>query len=111
LTTKAYVGQSLPITGPEALSYAEMAAKIGAGLAKVITLQQISEEEVRLQMLASGDSPEDVAAHLSIYRGIREGRLASVTDTVERVLGRKPISFDEWVQQNVAVFSEAISVQ
>jgi hypothetical protein len=27
-----------------------------------------------------------------------------VTDTVERVLGRKPISFDHWVQENAGAF-------
>jgi hypothetical protein len=52
----------------------------------------------------SGDSPELVTAHLSIYRAIREGRLATVTDTVERVLERKPITFDEWVRENATSF-------
>jgi len=41
---------------------------------------------------------------LSIYRAIREGRLAAVTDTVERVLGRKAIPFHQWVQENAAAF-------
>jgi hypothetical protein len=59
-------------------------------------------------MIESGDSPEMVAAHLSIYRAIREGRLATVTDTVERVLGRKPIAFDQWVQENTAVFADPV---
>src|SRR5208282_648964 len=36
LTTRKYDGQSLPITGPEALSYAEMAAKIGAVIGKPV---------------------------------------------------------------------------
>jgi uncharacterized protein YbjT (DUF2867 family) len=108
LTTKAYVGQSFAITGPEALSYAEMAAKIAMAVAKPVTLRHISDDDVRCQMLRIGDSLEEVEAHLSIYRAIREGRLAAVTDTVERVLGRKPISFDQWVQENVAVFSEVV---
>jgi uncharacterized protein YbjT (DUF2867 family) len=104
LTSQLYNGESLPITGPEALSYAEMAAKIGTAIGKPIQFQAIAEEEERRQMIARGDSPELVTAHLSIYRAIREGRLATVTDTVERVLERKPITFDQWVRENATSF-------
>jgi hypothetical protein len=41
---------------------------------------------------------------VSIFRGIREGRLAAVTNNVAAVLGREPISFDRWAQQNTASF-------
>jgi hypothetical protein len=49
-----------------------------------------------------------VEARLSIFRAIREGRLATVTDTVERVLGRKPITFNQWVQENATVFADSV---
>ena len=108
LTTREYDGESLPITGPEALSYAEMTAKIAAAIGKPIKVEPISEEQVRHEMIESGDSSEIVAAHLSIYRAIREERLATVTDTVERVLGRKPIAFAQWVQENATVFADPV---
>lgn len=104
LTTREYDGKGLPITGPEALSYAEMAAKIGAAIGKQTAFEAISEEHVRQQMTESGDSEEMVVRHLSIYRAIREGRLAAVTDNVERVLGRQPIRFDRWVQEHAEAF-------
>jgi len=104
LTSQRYAGESLPITGPEALSYAEMTAKIGRAIGKPIQFESIAQEEERRQMIARGDLPEIVAAHLSIYRAIREGRLAMVTDTVESVLGRKPITFDAWARENAALF-------
>jgi len=108
LTSRRYIGESLPITGPEALSYGEMTAKIAAGIGKKLKFQPISEEQERRQMIESGDSEEIVAAHLSIYRAIREARLATVTDTVERVLGRKPFTFDQWVRENVAAFADCV---
>jgi hypothetical protein len=55
-------------------------------------------------MRADGDSQEMIAAHLSIYRAIREGRMAEVTGNVERVLGRKPITFDRWARENAEAF-------
>jgi uncharacterized protein YbjT (DUF2867 family) len=104
LTTREYDGKALAITGPEALSYAEMAAKIGAAIGRPVGFEAISEEQVRQRMTESGDSEEMVGAHLSIYRAIREGRLAAVTDNVEGVLGRKPIAFDRWAQEHAQAF-------
>jgi uncharacterized protein YbjT (DUF2867 family) len=105
LSSPKFRGESLPITGPEALSYAEMAAKIGVAVGKTIRFQAISEAEVRQSMLRSGDSQAVIDAHLSIYRAIREQRLARVTDGVQRVLGRKPITFDEWAEENASVYA------
>lgn len=104
LATREYGGESLPITGPEALSYAEMTAKIGAAVGKPLRFQPISDEQERHHMIESGDPAEIVAAHVSIYRAIREGRLAIVTDNVDRVVGQRPIAFDRWVQENAAAF-------
>jgi len=104
LTSRAYDGQSLPITGPEALSYAEMTAKISAVIGKRIRYQAISDDEERQRMLERGEAADIVAAHLSIYGAIREGRLATVTDTVERVLGRRPMTFDQWLKENATAF-------
>jgi uncharacterized protein YbjT (DUF2867 family) len=104
LLSEAYLGQSLPITGPEALSYAEMAATIGDAIGKPIRFQSISEEEARQQQVGRGVPAPLVEAHLSIFRAIREGRLATVTDTVEQLLGRRPATFDQWVKENAAAF-------
>ena len=71
---------------------------------RALRFQAISDEEARAQQIAWNVPPPLVEARLSIFRAILEGRLASITDTVERVLGRKPITFDQWVQENVAAF-------
>jgi uncharacterized protein YbjT (DUF2867 family) len=104
LVSGAFRGQSLSITGPEALSYAQMLARIGKAIGKEIKFESISDEEECKKMERMGDSPEIIEAHLSIYRAIRTGRLAKPTDTVERVLGRKPIAFDEWIHENLSAF-------
>jgi uncharacterized protein YbjT (DUF2867 family) len=104
LVTADHVGECLSITGPEALSYAQMSAKIGAALGKRIAYEALTEEDARRLQAAWGDPTAVVDAHQSIYRAIREGRLAEVTDTVERVLGRAPIPFDRWVEQHLHAF-------
>ena len=47
LTSRVYDGQSLPITGPEALTFAEVTARIGAAINKRLTFQPISDEQAR----------------------------------------------------------------
>ena len=104
LTTSNYLGQSLPITGPEALSFAEVTATIATAIGKQLTFQPISDEEARQRYSAISASTEETEAHVSLWRAIREGRLATVTDTVERILGRKPIKLNQWLTENTAAF-------
>jgi uncharacterized protein YbjT (DUF2867 family) len=105
LTTGEYVGESLPITGPEALNFAEVTASIGAAIGKSLTFQPLSDEEARQRYSMVSSSTEETEAHVSLWRAIREGRLATVTATVERVLGRKPFTLDQWLIENAVAFS------
>jgi uncharacterized protein YbjT (DUF2867 family) len=104
LTGPQYAGQSLPITGPVALSYGEMIARIGAAIGRPFAFQPTTDEEERQRWLERGEPPESIDYHLDIFRAIRDGRLAGVTDQVQRVLGRAPITFDQWVRENAAEF-------
>jgi uncharacterized protein YbjT (DUF2867 family) len=105
LTSCKYDGKSLPITGPEAITFAEVTGKIGAAIGKQLTFQSISDEEAGQRYAgATGAPAEDTEAHVALWRAIREGRLASVTDNVEHILGRKPITLDQWIQENAAAF-------
>lgn len=104
LTTREYVGESLPITGPEALNYAEVTAKLGAAIGRPLRFQPISDEEARQRYAATGASSPETEAHVSLWRAIREGRLANITDNTERILGRKPIAMDQWATENATEF-------
>jgi uncharacterized protein YbjT (DUF2867 family) len=55
LTSGKFCGETLPITGPEALTYAEMAAKIATAIRKAIGFEPISEDDVATMMKQSGD--------------------------------------------------------
>jgi uncharacterized protein YbjT (DUF2867 family) len=47
------VGQSLPITGPQALTFAEATAAISAALERPLVYQPISDEEARQRYAAT----------------------------------------------------------
>src|SRR5271166_412930 len=90
LIARCYLGETLPITGPEALTFAEAAAKIGSAIGKPVRFEAITDEEAGRRFAATGESLEVTEAHVALWRAIRDGRLAMVTQDGERVLGRKP---------------------
>lgn len=104
LTSRVYDGQSLPITGPEALTFAEVTTRIGAAIHKPLRFEPISDEEARQRYSRVSGSAEETEAHVALWRAIREGRLAMVNDNVERVLGRKAIALNQWLNENAGAF-------
>jgi uncharacterized protein YbjT (DUF2867 family) len=104
LTEGAQIGEVLTITGPEALSFAEATARIGTALGTPLRFEAISDDEARLRYAATGAPAVETEAHVALWRAIREGRLATVNDTVEQVLGRPPIPFNQWAMANIGAF-------
>jgi uncharacterized protein YbjT (DUF2867 family) len=104
LVSTNYVGQSLPITGPDSLTFGEATATIAEAIRERLKYQAISDEEARERYSKISGSPEETEAHVTLWRAIREGRLASVTHDVERILGRKPITLAQWAVENAHSF-------
>jgi uncharacterized protein YbjT (DUF2867 family) len=104
LLTDEYTGEALPITGPESLTFGEVANIVGEVIGKSLSYQVISDEEARERYSRVSGSPEETEAHVALWRAIREGRLAATTDCVERILARKPITLRQWASENVRSF-------
>ena len=104
LVTRQYESQSLPVTGPEAVTFGEVAAKIGTAIGKSVNFLPIDDEDARQRYSAISGSEEETEAHVALWRAIREGRLAAVNDNVERILGRKPLTLDQWIAENRTAF-------
>jgi len=104
LTTRTHDGQSLVITGPAALSYGEMAATIGGVLGKLVRFEAISDDQAYANVVRWAGKGRYADALVDIWRAVREGRLATVSGGVKQVLGREPLPFDRWVEENAAAF-------
>ena len=106
LISDRYVGDSLPITGPRALTLGEATTAIGTAIGRDLKYQPISDEEAGQRYSRFSGSLEETEAHVALWKAIREGRLAAVTDGVERVLGRKPIALEQWAVENADAFRD-----
>ncbi|SEK05951.1 NmrA family NAD(P)-binding protein [Paenibacillus polymyxa] len=86
------------ITGPQTLTYNEVAEIIRKSTVQPIQHISLSDEELKAGMVRAG-MPEEYADMLAgLDRRIREnGSEDQVTDTVKLVTGRCPVSFEQFV--------------
>lgn len=97
------------VTGPESLTFAQVAERIGVRLGREVVAEDCSPERFRARIL-DADLPEWLADGLvEIYADFeRRGEMA-VADTVERVLGRPPRSLDDYADELLApLVAEAV---
>jgi len=90
------------ITGPEALSYGDVAAILGKVTGRSLRYVQVSDDEARRRLTAAGMPASYAELLVSLDIAIREGTEDRVTDTVERVTGRRPRSFEAFARAHAA---------
>lgn len=83
-----------PLTGPEALTHREIAAKLG------VPFRDVPPAEAADDLQAKGLPEWFVADLLWLYADMASGGMAEVTPTVRELTGRAPRTFDEFLAAN-----------
>ena len=83
-------GPTPPLTGGEALDYADLAAMLTELLGRPILREVISDSEFESKMAARGLPPQIVKLAGSYYPAARALEFATVDLTLEQLIGRKP---------------------
>ena len=104
LTTGGHEGKVYPITGPEALSMAEIAERLSAATGKVIRYVNVTPEDAKKAQLAAGVPPYLVDGLAELFAERRKGMEATVWPTIETAFGWRPASFADFAMRNAAVF-------
>ncbi|MDQ0578448.1 NmrA family NAD(P)-binding protein [Streptomyces rishiriensis] len=90
----------LIITGPQALSYGDIAAVLTQVTGRTITHRRLTYEQMRDRLAA--DMPAEFAAMLAgMDHAIAEGAEDRTTDTVQRLTGRPPRSFRAFAEREI----------
>jgi uncharacterized protein YbjT (DUF2867 family) len=92
------------LNGPEALSQAEIAARIGAAIGAPVEFVDIPEEAQRAAMLGAGMPEWQVTAILDLLAYYRTGACAVVDGLVARLTGRDARGIDAFLAENAAQF-------
>lgn len=104
LTGSGHEGKVYPLTGPEALTMTEVAAKLSAATGKTIRYVNVPPEDARKAQLAAGMPPYLADALFELFAGRRNGKESKVWPDAATLLGRRPTSFDQFASRNAAVF-------
>ena len=96
----------LVLTGPEALSYDDVTARIGGAVGRSIAHRRLSVAELAARFEAAG-MPSDYAHTLADMDGaIAAGEDDFVTDTVAQVTGAPVTPFHDFAARNVAGWAQ-----
>lgn len=100
LTSHDLDHRAFELTGAEALDHHQVAAILSRAAGKTIAYQSIEPQVLRERLLAAG-LPADYADFLVTITGYQAaGYSERVTDGVQQLLGRLPISFEQYAQDH-----------
>jgi uncharacterized protein YbjT (DUF2867 family) len=104
LTQEGHEGKAYELTGPESLSYDEMARELSAALGREIKYVEIPVEAARSAMTGAGMQAWLVDALVELYYFYKDGGAAHVTGHVRQITGQEPITFAQFARDYRQVF-------
>jgi uncharacterized protein YbjT (DUF2867 family) len=107
LSATGHEGKVYEITGPEVMSFADVAASFSRVLGRkveYVDAEPIAYKEHLGKFLSSSWHLDAVC---DIFKEIRAGYETKTTGTFKQLLGRAPTSFDQFVADHRALFSNA----
>jgi uncharacterized protein YbjT (DUF2867 family) len=104
LTTPGHEGKTYVVTGPEALSFAEVAAKLSAALGRPVAYVDIPRDALIQAMTGAGLPVWQAQGIAELYDWGSQGGAAVITDVIEKIAGKKPIVFDEFARDFAPAF-------
>ncbi|MER8454716.1 NAD(P)H-binding protein [Mesorhizobium sp. M0027] len=102
LTQQGHVGELYELTGPRLLSFADAVAEIGRAAGRDIRFKRVSYAEFTTA-IAEHELPAEFAWLLNeLFTEVLDGRNETLTDGVQRVLGRAPKDFSTYATETAA---------
>ena len=104
LTENGHEGKAYTLTGPAALTNAEIAQILSDDLGREIRYLDLPPAQFKQALLGAGLKEWDADALIDLQRFYREGGASSVMPDAERLLGRKPTSFEQFSRDHRQAF-------
>ena len=102
LTETGHTHRTYRLTGPDAMTFAQAAARISAGLGRDIPFVGITPEQMRDGLIAQGAEVWYAEMNAEMTFAIRMGMSFSPSNDVEFLLGRKPRALEAYVADHKA---------
>lgn len=106
LSAPPAVDKAYDVTGPAALSYADVAATLSVALDRTIKYVDVPDEAVAAALAGFGMAPWFVSALVDLYQDYRRsgsnGYAAQVTDTVRQLTGQPARTLEQLLAEQLA---------
>jgi uncharacterized protein YbjT (DUF2867 family) len=105
LTTPSLADEVFELTGGELLSVADQVEILADVLGKPIRCVDVPTETAVQDLVRAGLPAQVAAAVGQIYEAVRDGGASGLRDTVGRVTGRQPKTFEAWAREHASRFA------
>jgi uncharacterized protein YbjT (DUF2867 family) len=105
LTTPQHDNKTYALTGPKALTFAEVADQLSKAVGRTITFVDVPPESMRAALAELGFPAWQADGLLEEFAMYRRGEAAEVEPGVREALGRLPRSFDEFARDYAPLFA------
>jgi uncharacterized protein YbjT (DUF2867 family) len=105
LTAPVLTESLFEVTGSELLNTGKKVEILARVLGKPLRIVEVEPEAAVQGLLRNGIPPQVARALGQSFAAIRAGQAIQVTDTVRRVTGRPPRSFEAWAHAHAARFA------
>ncbi len=105
LTSPDSFGKMIEATGGTLLSVPEQVGLLAQTLGKPIRCVQVPTEAAIQVLIRNGIPPRVAGAVGQSFESIRDGKATQLNDTVARVTGKLPRTFDAWAQVHAQRFA------
>jgi uncharacterized protein YbjT (DUF2867 family) len=111
LTSKGHENLVHEITGPEALTYTQVAECLSSQLGRQITYVNVPDGAAHQSMVGMGMTPWLAEGMITLYQHFKaNGHTAQVLETVERISGHAPRTLADYLQENETAFQKHAEV-
>jgi uncharacterized protein YbjT (DUF2867 family) len=107
LTTDGHAGKTYTLTGPRALTNAEMSQILSDDLGREIRYVDLPAEQFKQALLAAGIPEWSANALIDLQQLYGRGDASEVTSDVEKLLGHAPRSFEQFSRDYKSAFQTA----
>jgi uncharacterized protein YbjT (DUF2867 family) len=104
LTSTGHEGKAYTLTGPQSLTYAQVAEIVSRVIAKPVKYVDVPRDAAKRGMMQSG-MPEWLAEGIcQLVDAAREGEMEGISADVEKILGRPGTPLEDFLRENRGAF-------
>lgn len=107
MTTDGHEGREYAITGPEALTFTQVAETLSRALGRAVSYNDMPDEQFKAILVQQAGMTEQEAeiGVLMHFRAFRRGDGDLITDDYEHLTDQAPTTLEAWAKANAGAFS------